>query len=61
MIALQGFLEQFQLLSNNHFKHQIGKTMEVYIDDMLVKSKKAVDHMENLAEMFAILRKYRMK
>ncbi|MDQ4222791.1 reverse transcriptase domain-containing protein, partial [Pseudomonas aeruginosa] len=43
------------------FKRQIGKTMEVYIDDMLVKSKKAIDHMENLAEMFIILRKYGMK
>jgi len=51
----------YQRLVNAMFKHQIGKTMEVYIDDMLVKSKKAVDHMENLAEMFAILRKYRMK
>jgi len=50
-----------QCLVNAMFKRQIGKTMEVYIDDMLVKSKKAVDHMESLAEMFAILRKYGMK
>jgi len=51
----------YQCLVNAMFKRQIGKTMEVYIDDMLVNSKRAVDHIENLAEMFAILRKYGMK
>ena len=39
------------------FKDQIGKTMKVYVDDMLVKSKEASD----LSEMFDILRDYRMK
>ena len=43
------------------FKLQLVKTMEVYVDDMLVKSKKAVDHIEHLADMFAVLRKYGMK
>ena len=51
----------YQRLANAMFKPQIGKTMEIYVDDMLVKSKKAVDHMDHLAEMFAVLRKYRMK
>ena len=40
------------------FSKQIGKTMEVYVDDMLVKSKKAEDHIKHLGEMFEILRKY---
>ncbi|XP_074343054.1 uncharacterized protein LOC141680848 [Apium graveolens] len=35
--------------------------MEVYVDDMLVKSKKAEDHIADLAEMFHILRKYQMR
>src|SRR5574338_1421019 len=51
----------YQRLVNAMFKHQIGKTIEVYVDDMLVKSKKAVDHMDHLAETFAVLRKYGMK
>ena len=51
----------YQRLVNMMFKDQIGKTMEVYIDDMLVKSKKAVDHVKHLGEMFDILRRYRMK
>ncbi|KAL0428268.1 UNVERIFIED_CONTAM: hypothetical protein Slati_3001600 [Sesamum latifolium] len=35
--------------------------MEVYIDDMLVKSKKDYHHVEDLDETFAVLRKYRLK
>ncbi|XP_022883807.1 uncharacterized protein LOC111400642 [Olea europaea var. sylvestris] len=35
--------------------------MEVYVDDMLVKSIKAKDHCQHLTEMFDILRKYGMK
>jgi len=35
--------------------------MEVYIDDMLVKSLQAEDHLTHLQETFDILRKYNMK
>ncbi|XP_058099838.1 uncharacterized protein LOC131244211 [Magnolia sinica] len=35
--------------------------MEVYVDDMLVKSVRASDHLADLAVMFSILREYRMK
>lgn len=35
--------------------------MEVYVDDMLVKSLQAEDHLAHLSEMFDILHKYRMK
>ncbi|XP_074265766.1 uncharacterized protein LOC141588210 [Silene latifolia] len=43
------------------FKQQIGKTMEVYIDDMVVKSKKAEMYMEHLADTFQTLREFKMK
>ena len=35
--------------------------MEVYVDDMLVKSKRADSHLDDLKETFDILRKYQMK
>ena len=35
--------------------------MEVYIDDMLVKSIKAELHVDHLAESFQVLKDYRMK
>ncbi|XP_068314926.1 uncharacterized protein [Pyrus communis] len=38
----------------------IGKNMEVYVDDMLVKSKHADQHIANFFKTFSILKKYRM-
>ena len=35
--------------------------MEVYVDDMLVKSKSSMDHVADLEETFDALRKYKMK
>ena len=35
--------------------------MEVYIDDMMVKSKLRPDHVTNLEEAFNLLRAYDMK
>ena len=35
--------------------------MEVYMDDLLVKSKEEDDHLTHLANTFPILRRYRMK
>ena len=43
------------------FKPQIGRNMEVYVDDMIVKSKIADDHLSNLRETFDRLRFFQMK
>uniref|UniRef100_A0A2N9EYS7 RNase H type-1 domain-containing protein n=1 Tax=Fagus sylvatica TaxID=28930 RepID=A0A2N9EYS7_FAGSY len=40
---------------------QIGKTMEIYIDDMVVKSKFSQNHLEDLTETFRILRLHKLK
>ncbi|GFZ05230.1 hypothetical protein Acr_17g0008020 [Actinidia rufa] len=45
---------------NKMFKEMIGKTMEVDIDDMLVKSLKAGDHIAHMREAFSVLRKHHM-
>ncbi|XP_077225671.1 uncharacterized protein LOC143858846 [Tasmannia lanceolata] len=51
----------YQRLFNKIFAEQIGRNMEVYVDDMLVKSLKAPDHIADLEEAFTILRRNRMK
>ena len=51
----------YQRLVNRMFQKQIGMTMEVYIDDMLVKSIIAELHIAYLSEAFQILREYNMK
>ena len=42
------------------FIDQIRDTMEVYIDDMVVKSKKNEEHVLNLVEVFEILRQHKL-
>ena len=37
------------------FKKQIGRNVEVYVDDMLVKSKEEEDHLDDLKETFNTL------
>ena len=51
----------YQRLVNRMFQKQIGTTMEVCIDDMLVKSTTAELHIAHLSEAFQILRNYNMK
>ncbi|XP_060965187.1 uncharacterized protein LOC133034170 [Cannabis sativa] len=51
----------YQSLVNGMFEKQIGKNMEVYVNDMLVKLIKCEDHTKDLAECFEILKKYNMK
>ena len=51
----------YERLVNRMFQKQIGITMEVYIDDMLVKSTIAELHIAHLSEAFQILRNYNMK
>ena len=51
----------YQRLVNKMFSEMLGKTMEVYIDDMLVKSLVASDHIKHLEQAFEVLKKYNMK
>lgn len=51
----------YQRLVNKIFKDQIGLNMEVYVDDMLVKSRAMPDHIADLRETFNTLRQYKMR
>ena len=43
------------------FCPQIGRNVEVYVDDMLVKSQDEGKHLDDLQETFDTLRQYNMK
>ena len=51
----------YQRLVNHMFRPQIGRNVEVYIDDMLVKSLNEGGHLDNLQETFETLKRYKMK
>ena len=43
------------------FAHQIGRNVQVSVDDMLVKSLREDDHLDDLRETFDTFRSYNMK
>jgi len=51
----------YQRLMDRIFEKQIGRNMEVYVDDMVVKSGTFDQHLNDLTEIFEQLRLYRMK
>ena len=51
----------YQRLVNHMFHPQIGRSVEVYVDDMLVKSLGEEKHLDDLQETFDILRQYNIK
>lgn len=51
----------YQRLVNKMFQDQISRNMEVYVDDMLVKSTQALSHIADLSETFKTLRDHKMK
>ena len=51
----------YQRLMNKMYAHQIGRNVQVYVDDMLVKSLRENNHLDDLQETFDTLRSYNMK
>ena len=51
----------YQRLVNQMFSKQIGRNVEVFVDDMLVKSKEEESHLDDLRETFNTLRQYSIK
>ena len=45
----------YQRMVTKIFRPLIGKSMEVYIDDVLVESKECLDHTRHLQEVFELL------
>ena len=43
------------------FEPQMGKNIEIYIDNMVVKSKVESEHINDLGNIFEILRKHKLR
>ena len=50
----------YQRMMTKMFELQLGRNIEVYIDDMVVKSKVMSEHVEDLTNIFGILRKHKL-
>ena len=51
----------YQRMMTKMFEPQLGKNIEIYIDDMVVKSKVESEHANDLENIFAILRERKLR
>ena len=51
----------YQRRMTRMFEPQLGKSIEVYIDDMVVKSKVASKHVRDFGDIFEILRRHKLR
>ena len=58
--GLKNARSTYQRMMTRMFELQLGKNIEIYINDMVVKSKMVSEHLEDLRVIFQILRKYKL-
>ena len=51
----------YQWMMKRMFRDKIRHTVEVYIDDMAVKSKREMQHIDDLKGVFKVLRQHRLR
>ena len=51
----------YQRMMTRMFEPQLGKSIEIYVDDMVVKSKVVSEHLGDLDSIFNVLRKHKLR
>ena len=59
--GLKNARSTYQRMMTKMFEAQMGKNIEVYIDDMVVKSKIVSEHIGDLTSIFKILREHKLR
>ena len=58
--GLKNAREIYQRMMTRIFEPQLSKNIEIYIDDMVVKIKLESEHVNNLGNIFEILRRHKL-
>ena len=61
LFSLKNARSTYQRMMTKMFKPQLGKNIEVYIDDMVVKSKVVSEHVGDFESIFEILRDHKLR
>ena len=59
--GLKNARSTYQRMMTKIFEPQLGKNIDVYIDDMVVKSKLESEHFNDLVNIFGILRRHKLR
>ena len=58
---LKNTVPTYQRMVTRMFKSQLSRNMEAYIDNMVIKSKVASEHIQDLEEAFFVLKKHQLR
>ena len=61
LFGLKNAGSTYQRMMTKMFEPQLGRSIEVYVDDMVVKSKVMFEHVEDLTNIFGILREHKLR
>ena len=61
LFALKNAGSTYQRMMMRMFESQLDKNIEIYIDDMVVKSKVVLEHLGELGNIFEVLKKYKLR
>ena len=61
LFGLKNARSTYQRMMTRMFEPQLGKNIEIYIDDMVVKSKLESEHVNDLGNIFEILRRHKLR
>ena len=59
--SLKNARSTYQRMMTRMFESLLGKNIEIYIDDMVVKSKVISEHLGDFWDIFEILRSYKLR
>jgi len=59
--GLKNARSTYQRMMTRMFEPQLGKSIEIYIDDMVVKSKVESRNINDLGNIFEILRRHKLQ
>ena len=60
LFGLKNARSTYQRMMTRMFEPQLGKSIEIYVDDMVVKSKVVSEHLGDLSSTFDVLRKHKL-
>ena len=58
--GLKNARSTYQRMMTRMFEPQLGKSIEIYVDDMVVKSKVVFEQLGDLGSTFDVLRKHKL-
>ena len=59
--GLKNPMATYQRMITKIFEPVLGKTMDAYIDDMVIKSRRESDYIRGLTDVFTILKRHKLR